>query len=92
MILAELPDGVEEFSGTYLLKINRGHGNASKKSDGFDVTFVGREGSGGSTGPRVQLVQLVHQEPMVQTGLPVLKGRQGSPVQLGLLVLQDFKV
>ncbi len=51
MILAELPDGVEEFSGTYLLKINRGHGNASKKSDGFDLTFVGGEGSGGATGP-----------------------------------------
>jgi hypothetical protein len=51
MILASLPDGIEEFSGTYLLRINRGHGNGSKKSDDFDVTFVGTDGAGGSTGP-----------------------------------------
>ena len=53
MILADLPDGIEEYPGTYLLLVTQDNKkNSPNKGDGFDVTIgaVGAEGPIGPTG------------------------------------------
>ena len=51
MILADLPDGIEEFSGTYLLLVTKDNSNSPKKRDDFDITFTsGGDGTNGPTG------------------------------------------